>query len=153
MAFAIDDIVFSGNVIEVISSQIKKFGWRETGGVLLGYLDNGVLNVEKASAPGPKATHEPEYFRADANYIDMFIDMEIANSGGRLRYLGEWHTHPQIEPYPSKIDFISLSEIAASCDDFVVMLIVGAVQYVPEKFSKQHIALVKFKEDIHFYKY
>ena len=153
VSIAINDIQYSKEIIQVITSQILRFGLLETGGTLLGYIENGILYVSKASKPGPKAIHEPDYFKADANYIDMFIDMEIANSNGKFRYIGEWHTHPQIKPCPSPTDFKSLKEIADSSNDFVLMLIVGAVNFKQDKFFDQHIAIVKHRLDINFYKY
>jgi integrative and conjugative element protein (TIGR02256 family) len=150
---AIYDIIYSKEVIEVISVQIEKFGITETGGTLLGFIEKDVLHVTKASGPGPNAVHEPDYFKADANFIDMFIDMEVANSGGTLRYVGEWHTHPQIKPYPSPTDFRSLAEIAQSSEDFVLMLIVGAIKFKLEKFLDHHISIVKHHSDANFYRY
>jgi integrative and conjugative element protein (TIGR02256 family) len=150
---AINDVRYSKQVVQLISSQIEKFGVTETGGTLLGYVKEDVLYVDKASDPGPNAIHESIYFKADANYIDMFIDMEIANSNGRLRYIGEWHTHPQIKPYPSSKDFISLTEIADSSEDFVLMLIVGEVKFTLDRFFEQHIVIIKHRHDGGFYKY
>ena len=153
MRTAIHDIQFTDQVIETISGQIAKYGLLETGGVLLGQVEKDILVVSHASDCGPKAVHEIDYFRADANYVDMFIDMGIGNSGGKIGYLGEWHTHPQVKPYPSNTDFRSLTEIACTAEDFVLMLIVGAVRYKSEKFFTQHIAILKYKEDDNFYKY
>jgi integrative and conjugative element protein (TIGR02256 family) len=151
--YAIHDIQFLTQPLEMFESQVKQFGIVETGGVLMGYVENKTMFVTKASDPGPNAIHAPDYFRADANYVDMFIDMAIANSGEKLRYLGEWHTHPQIKPYPSPKDITSLTEIADSADDYVVMLIVGAIRYNSGKFSDQHITLLKYRNETNFYKF
>jgi len=91
------------------------------------------------------------YFKADNNYITMFIDMEIANSGGKLRYLGEWHTHPQIEPMPSEIDLTSLYEIAKTSNDFCLLLIIGAINFEIKAFIKQSISIINYKDDGKFY--
>jgi integrative and conjugative element protein (TIGR02256 family) len=131
--------------------QIRKFGTIETGGVLMGHLTNGTLYVEKASDPGPNAIHELTYFRADANYIDMYIDMEFANSNGENIYLGEWHTHPQTFPEPSPTDTNSLAEIAQTSEEYALLLILGAVDFSRDFFSKQHILLLKYKNDRRFY--
>jgi integrative and conjugative element protein (TIGR02256 family) len=135
----------------MFESQILTFGTIETGGVLMGHLTNGTLYIEKASDPGPKAIHELTYFRADANYIDMYIDMEWANSNGKNMYLGEWHTHPQTFPDPSPTDTTSLAEIAQTSEEYALLLILGAVDFSKELFSKQHILLLKYKNDRRFY--
>lgn len=81
----------------------------------------------------------------------MFLDMEIANSGGKLRYLGEWHTHPQINPEPSEIDLNSLYEIAASSNDFCLLLVIGAIDFEIDSFIKQSISIINYKRKERFY--
>jgi len=139
---AITKIKFSAEVVAVVTGQIQQWGTVETGGVLMGYIGNETLYVEKASGSGPKAIHDDIYFQADPNYIDMYIDMVYANSGGKLRYLGEWHTHPQITPEPSPKDIQSLDEIAQSAADFVLLVIIGAVDYSPTTFALQSISMI-----------
>jgi integrative and conjugative element protein (TIGR02256 family) len=143
---------FSQQARETFESQIGEFGIIETGGVLMGHLKDGTLLIEKASDPGPNAIHDLTYFRADANYIDMYIDMEYANSRGQNYYLGEWHTHPQVEPEPSDIDYTSLFEIAESSKDFAVLLIIGAINFSNKNFLTQQIILLKYKEDRRYFK-
>lgn len=134
----------------MFQSEIETYGVVETGGVMLGYIFEETIYVEKVSNGGSKAIHEYLYFRADNNYIEMFIDMEVANSGGKLRYLGEWHTHPQINPEPSELDLDSLGEIADSTVDFCIGLILGAVDYSTECFWKQSVCIIKNKDSNKF---
>lgn len=144
-------ITYSEECIRVFLSEITKFPDSETGGVLMGYLDDGVVYVEKASEAGPKAVHEDIYFQADANYIDLFIDMEYANSNGKYRYLGEWHTHPQVVPEPSPKDLNSLDEVSATADEFVILLIIGAINFKAANFNEQSISVLKPVEERKFY--
>lgn len=132
-------------------SEIETYGVVETGGVMMGFVDGKTINVEKVSNGGSKAIHEYLYFKADNNYIEMFIDMEIANSGGKLRYLGEWHTHPQINPEPSDIDLNSIQEIAESSNDFCLLLIIGSMDYKNDSFSNQSISIINYKRQSKFY--
>ncbi|GAA4334790.1 Mov34/MPN/PAD-1 family protein [Flaviaesturariibacter amylovorans] len=152
MSSAIHGIKFSEKAIDTFTDQVALFGTVETGGVLMGYWEAGILHVAEASGPGPNATHESIYFRADPNYIDMFIDMAHANSDGRLVYLGEWHTHPQIHPEPSDVDYNSLYEIAESSEQFALLTIIGAVNFSKQRFNDQHIAILKYANDRRFYK-
>lgn len=144
-------ITYSEECVGVFLSEIAKFPDSETGGVLLGYLEEGVVYVEKASEAGPKAIHEDIYFQADPNYVDLFIDMQYANSNGRYRYLGEWHTHPQVVPEPSPKDLNSLDEISGTADEFVILLIIGAINFKAETFNEQSISILKLVEDSKFY--
>jgi len=136
---------FSSKALVTFTSEIQRYQDLESGGVLLGYIvDEDTIYIETASEGGSKAIHEEFYFRADPNYVDMIIDMEYANSGGKVVYLGEWHTHPQIHPEPSPKDLQSLTEIAESADLFSLLLIIGAVNFQPNKFIDQSIAILKY---------
>lgn len=147
----INRVSFSRNAIDMFQAEIDKYGSIETGGVMLGYVTNETIYVEKVSNGGSKAVHEYLYFRADNNYIEMFIDMEIANSGGKLRYLGEWHTHPQINPEPSKLDLDSLEEITESTDDFCILVILGSLGFSKDLFTEKSIVILKENNDSSFY--
>lgn len=136
------EINFEKQVLELFEEQIGKFGLRETGGVLLGTTKDKIVNVKKASNGGPKAIHRRDYFRADPDYIDMFLEMELANSGEKIRYLGEWHSHPQRIPEPSGKDIISLSEIASSHDNSTILVIIGAIGFNGKKINSQSLSLV-----------
>lgn len=142
----ISRVQYSEQALKMFQSEIDKLGALETGGVLIGYIKDDLIMIEKASNGGPNAIHEEFYFRADPHYIDMFIDMEIANSSGEIRYIGEWHTHPQVEPEPSDLDLNSLCEIAESANDFCMLLIIGAVEFLPQLFFNQSITIIKYKK-------
>jgi integrative and conjugative element protein (TIGR02256 family) len=146
-------ICFSPEALKVFEKEIETFFPLESGGVLLGNvdLDNDTIFVSKASGGGPKAVHEEVFFQADAQYVDMVIDMEYGNSNGKVVYLGEWHTHPQVLPVPSGIDLRSLAEIAYSADLHAILLIIGAIGFSSEKFARQSISLLKYNDDDNFY--
>lgn len=147
----INKIVYSNQSLEVFKDEIDNYGEIETGGVLLGYIEDSTIFIEKASNGGPKAIHEYMYFQADADYIDMFIDIEVANSLGKLRYIGEWHTHSQIRPEPSSIDLQSLYEISETSKDFSTLLIIGVTKFSKKKFKNSSISILKQKNEDEFY--
>lgn len=139
-------------VLKVFSTEIDKSKSLETGGVLVGFFENNVINICNASPPGPKADHEEIFFQADPDFVDMFIDMEHANSGGKYSYLGEWHSHPQIKPVPSVIDLNSIEEIASTArNNFTILLIIGAIDYNYSAFQEQSILVIKYSDDDKFY--
>jgi integrative and conjugative element protein (TIGR02256 family) len=45
--------------------------------------------------------------------VQRDIDQVFEESDGRLRYLGDWHTHPRDSARPSRVDANSAAEIAA----------------------------------------
>ncbi len=129
----INRILFQKECLKEIIFQCAEQEEKETGGVLLGRVVKNTFIVTKVSGPGLNAIHEPLYFRADNNFIDMFIDLEFANSEGKIIYLGEWHTHPQVNPYPSQLDLFSLDEITYSANSPKILLIIGAIGFDAHK--------------------
>ncbi len=130
--------------LKEFESQIIFHKKKETGGILLGKLIEDTIIVFKVSGPGPNAIHEPLFFRADKNYIDMIIDLEYANSDGEVVYLGEWHTHPQVIPFPSELDLSSLNEITYSAGSPKILLILGAIGFNLENIRSQSLVLLKY---------
>lgn len=145
-------VCYESVVFSLIAAEIKKYGDVETGGILLGtYVDNEI-HIIKATDGGSKAIREPYYFKADADYVEMLIDMEYANSGGVIVYIGEWHTHPQIYPTPSELDLISLQEIVADSGKIHLLLIVGAVGFHISNLQEQTIHIIKHPNESGFSK-
>tara|TARA_R110001583_G_scaffold178502_3_gene334466 strand:+ start:1434 stop:1886 length:453 start_codon:yes stop_codon:yes gene_type:complete len=145
-------IKFSEKVLISFLSQIEKFGMIETGGILLGFIKNDTIYIEVASKPGENAIHEEYYFKADSDYVNMIIDMEYANSDGKIKYLGEWHTHPEYIPTPSELDLISLSEITTSKGDFCIMVILGSLNFNLTDFNNCSTHIIKYENDDNFYR-
>lgn len=102
----------------------------ESGGVLLGkILEDNTIIVCDCSKPciSGKASYAGFYRSADkANKI---IEQAFIDSGGRLIYVGEWHTHPEDSPTPSNVDKHSLEDIYNSVKNFypdvLVYIIIG----------------------------
>ena len=134
--------------IATISNEIKKFSLIEAGGVLLGYEKDDQIYIQIATDGGPKAIHEQFYFQADADYIDLQIDMAYANSSGQTVYIGEWHSHPEVNPDPSKKDLTSLMEIASTADEYTLLLIIGAQGFKASKFEAQSLSLICYSSSL-----
>lgn len=146
----VQQIILRRAAAEIITSEIKEFGHTETGGVLMGRVEKDSIVIEIASGAGPSAIHESIYFQADSDFIDMFVDMEYANSNGQNIYLGEWHTHPEKYPSPSSIDLQSIDEISDNCDEMVIMIIFGAVAFNIKEVTTKSYAVIKFRNDKRF---
>ena len=68
----------------------------ETGGVLMGYWaedESGVV-IAEIVGPGPKAVHKRASFTPDHVYQEREIERIYKESGRRVTYLGDWHSHP-----------------------------------------------------------
>lgn len=99
---------------ELIIEESKRRTGLETGGILMGYIDQErwALIITHATLPGPKAVHKPAYFLRDTRYCQAELDRIHEQSEGKIHYIGEWHKHLELDPKPSPLDKQSLTEIA-----------------------------------------
>lgn len=111
-----------------MASHAAAFFPLETGGVLVGYVGSRAIEVTGIVGPGPNARHAPTRFSPDAVWQAERIAELYAESGRRLSYLGDWHSHPKGTPAASQRDRATLRHIAAypdaRCPD-PLMLILG----------------------------
>lgn len=154
MEFVISKISFELTAVESITSEIDKYPDVETGGVLLGFFEDKNIIIKKATDAGPKAIRERYDFKCDVAYTDMLIDMEFANSNGKIFYIGEWHTHPQRKPFPSETDLDSLDNLSSTnrTTSIALLFIVGFIDYKMKKFIDQSIAIIKYIDNEKYYK-
>lgn len=124
---------------------------RETGGILIGYLEGNIFYIEEAVGPGPRAIHKLQTFIRDGNYSQEQLDQIVIHTEGRWDYLGEWHSHPK-KMGPSVKDFSSLRNIQRDSSYSISHPIMGL--YVKEmgqwrfncyKLSQSH-QLIKLRE-------
>jgi integrative and conjugative element protein (TIGR02256 family) len=78
----------------------------ETGGVLLGYEaeDEDAIVVTQLVGPGPMARHLRTLFEPDGRWQEKEVARRYEESGRRLAYLGDWHSHPDGIAKPSRKD-------------------------------------------------
>jgi integrative and conjugative element protein (TIGR02256 family) len=81
-------------------------GCRETGGVLLGYFDDAcrVAWATTAECPPPDSEHGERAFRHGTEGVARRIARHHQVSGGRVRFIGMWHTHPGMPARASLTD-------------------------------------------------
>jgi integrative and conjugative element protein (TIGR02256 family) len=104
------EVLVSKEALEFMKGLTQKTPGVETGGVLMGRIDEaGIISIETASGPGPNSTRSSTEFDRDIDYCQAFIDDHVRKG---LRYVGEWHSHPNENNRPSSIDIKSLTEIA-----------------------------------------
>lgn len=101
----------------------------ESGGLLLGRenLSNNNLVVDNMTAPMPKDKRSRYRFvRKDKEHLNFFNE-QYELSDGTIRYIGEWHTHPEDIPSYSSIDLKNWEEISgkSNVEDIYYHLIAG----------------------------
>ena len=101
---------------------------RETGGILLGHVTDGVATILHAGAPGPAAVRRRDYFLRDRRHAQRLADTAFATDGSV--WIGEWHSHVAGPPVPSQRDLNTYAQLVADeeiASDIVISLIIGKV--------------------------
>lgn len=114
--------------LEVFSAHVQSSVTApEAGGLLLGTVHGQGMLISEATPPT----------RMDRQLRTLFERMPFGHrviakqrwkaSGGTVRYLGEWHTHPEDHPHPSGTDLAEWRALAAKRTDGrpVLAVIVG----------------------------
>ncbi|MCP4694388.1 MAG: hypothetical protein GY859_40535 [Desulfobacterales bacterium] len=104
---------------------------RETGGVILGYVDGAakfIFVVDVCSAPGDSTRVDSTFFRGDRGVAEAVKTARL-RTGKVVNYVGEWRSHPDaMFPIPGMGD---LDELARARDDMApsghppIILIIG----------------------------
>jgi len=112
-------LLITKNVLEIFnrSRQLKKNS-KESGGILIGQVNDQYILVSRATSPNKLDTQGATKFIRNKDIAQEIIEYEFQNSEMKNTYLGEWHTHPAIEAHPSvlvrrKMEF-SISDLGRS---------------------------------------
>ena len=100
----------------------------ESGGVIIGKIIDGQINVIKLSVPTRLDKSSRMNFERNRDSAQIVLDYEFYNSNGQFTYLGEWHTHPEPFPVPSNADLQMLKQQFKNnkiMTDFILLLIKG----------------------------
>lgn len=83
-------------MLHELLAEAQAFAPLETGGCVAGYYtpDTGDAVITHSIGPGPEAEHFGRKFVPDRNYHDQRLQELWEASGGTLRYMGDWHSHP-----------------------------------------------------------
>ncbi|WP_340648705.1 Mov34/MPN/PAD-1 family protein [Pseudoxanthomonas winnipegensis] len=131
---------FSERTIAVFQDHIQREATdAEAGGLLLGTVHGNHMLIEQATTPT----------KWDKRFRTLFERMPFGHraialsrwnaSKGTVRYLGEWHTHPEDNPQPSGLDRSEWNRLAGLRQDQRSMLavIVGRHNLYVELTPKQ----------------
>lgn len=76
----------------------------EAGGLLLGTVHGSNISLVEATAPTAWDKRFRYLFERMSFGHSAIAEARWRASSGTIRYLGEWHTHPEDHPSPSGID-------------------------------------------------
>lgn len=80
----------------------------EAGGQLFARFDGNIIRIERASGPRPSDRRRPTSFVPDRKAERREIRRSFKKG---LHYVGDWHTHPESHPSPSKTDLLSFRDM------------------------------------------
>lgn len=96
----------------LLLAALRKAGRREVGGVLMGeHAGPNLFIVQEVTV------HRRGAFASFVRRIEDAIGSlraffrETGHDYTRFNYIGEWHSHPSFEPYPSRTDDMSMLQI------------------------------------------
>lgn len=90
------EVIYNANVLEHINRARKNRLPKETGGILLGTFDmvrRKIFIADTIDSPPDSEEYPTAYIRGIAG-IGKQLNQIAAITDGTIRYVGEWHTHP-----------------------------------------------------------
>lgn len=96
----------------------------EAGGLLLGSVHGAHMLIEQATVPTASDKRFRYLFERMPFGHEAIALSRWTASQGTVRYLGEWHTHPEDHPYPSGLDRSEWNRLSAKRRDKRPMLAV-----------------------------
>lgn len=119
---------FSAKALDTFSRYVQSEDSScEAGGILLGSVHGFNMLVDEATSPTIHDKRRRSFFERMPFGHDSIALSRWVNSGGVIRYLGEWHTHPEGYPTPSNLDKLEWRRVAATRQDMrpILTTIVG----------------------------
>mgnify|MGYP000845146176 CR=1 FL=1 len=107
------------NVIDTMLKYIQKeITSKEAGGILVGKENKSNKNIIVNHITVPMLEDKRKYnkfIRKDKRHVEVFKNL-YRRSKKTLRYIGEWHTHPEAIPNFSEIDLNNWKKISKESD-------------------------------------
>jgi|SRR5690554_185224 len=109
---------FSESTLDIFSQHIQSIESDcEAGGLLLGSVHGAHMLIEQATAPTAWDKRFRYLFERMPFVHETIALARWTASQGTIRYLGEWHTHPEDHPSPSALDRSEWQLLAAKRRD------------------------------------
>ena len=114
----------------------------ETGGILFGLVDIPAkrIHLVDASAAPPDSDEQPGAFVRGVGGVEELMDTVRRRTGGQVRYVGEWHSHPpRATARPSAVDGHQIDWLAAlmGMDSMPALMVIAAERELAVIFADQ----------------
>jgi integrative and conjugative element protein (TIGR02256 family) len=97
----------------------------EAGGILIGKRRGQHLEITVASPPqADDKRSRCKFVRSPTGHQEIADERWVA-SEGEENYLGEWHTHPEVNATPSELDLREWKKLARKNEEPLVFIIAG----------------------------
>lgn len=119
---------FTDEVLEQFNKNRQTGKSKESGGILLGQVFDTKIVIDEITIPSLCDKAGQLFFIRNAKRAQMVVDAAWAKSNGTRIYLGEWHTHPVPNPFPSNEDkklILNMLKLSRMEIDFLLLAIVG----------------------------
>lgn len=109
-------VQFAPAVFHLMKEEAARFHPCEAGGILMGWWlrPDAEVFIANAIGGGPAAKHERFSFEPDTGWQRRQVAAIYAASDRTCTYLGDWHSHPDGSPRPSRLDVLAAASIAQS---------------------------------------
>jgi integrative and conjugative element protein (TIGR02256 family) len=89
-------LLLPANAMAAILEEVLTWVPAETGGIIMGRSDasSGVAEVTAILGGGPGAVRKESSFEPDQVWQEEKVARVYRDSGRRVSYLGDWHSHP-----------------------------------------------------------
>ena len=117
--------------VQTIIFSYRQVGFfsKESGGILLGYRRGPHIEIADLSIPMAIDVRRRYRFERKDPGHQLLSDARWETSGGTMHYLGEWHTHPEVNPMPSPLDRCEWGKLKNYYADPLVFLIAGTEKW------------------------
>lgn len=119
-------LLFTHNVLKHFSKYRQKNAWQsEAGGQLFARITPQIVIIASATGPHKRDFRSRFSFFPNKKRFKMEIEEHFIKG---LHYVGDWHTHPQKRPSPSKLDLHSMRNCFIQSDhelEYFVLVVVG----------------------------
>lgn len=105
-------VFFTPEVLSVFKRFLQGDCDAEAGGLLLGHVRDIHLEILEATTPTPMDRRFKYLFERLPFGHRVVANRRWNASKGLIRYVGEWHTHPQDHPVPSTTDIYEWEKLA-----------------------------------------
>jgi hypothetical protein len=87
-------VIFSEDAFNTIITETFHKDPSETGGIMLGQIENDIWHVIECIEPGPASVFRSAYFEYDHGFVNYLAKARARRYQVPLRLLGLWHRHP-----------------------------------------------------------